>query len=782
MGKSRPDLMGVKMAGLGTPCQELLETVNRYAFADLSDEKLRELLSVGESPTSLPLVYAIVKEMIRRVTGLTLFDTQLAAAYAMQQGFVAELPTGEGKTLSAVVTAAAFAVQGQKVHVLVFNDYLARRDHAANEPIYELCGLTCGVIDAQSTPEERKRAYACDVLYASAREVGFDQLRDFLCTDPASLLVRSFPVALVDEADSILIDEARVPLVLAGNREDTAEAAERIGQIVSGLGTEDVSVQLQDNQVWLTDSGIERVQEALGMSNLYEQAQSECLPLLHAALEARFLVHRDREYLVRDNRVYLIDESTGRVAAGRKFPNLLQQAVEIREQVPGEARTVIHNSLTMQAFLRQYRLLCGMTGTAASSAKAFGQLYALKVAVIPPHVPCIRVDLEDAVFPDAVAQQAALLACVRSAHEAGRPVLIGTRSVEESEALSEAIHRQGLPHVVLNARHDEQEAAIIAETGRPCRITVSTNMAGRGVDIRLGGSDLSDAAAVRAAGGLLVLGTGMNRSLRVDNQLRGRAGRQGDPGESRFFVNLEDVLGALDAEQHASNRILPGKSAGMPAPRDAERLMRDPARLRRVQRLLEGRDAEARYMLERYSEILEEKRQTITAYREELLLGKRTPGILVAQNPDAFHRLEARHGEPAVQRAEQQLTLFFINRHWSDYLSAMEDKRNGIHLEVVAGGNPLEAYRRFAVPAFAEMQEDIRRDVLAWMQRCRITEDGIDMAGEGLVGATSTWTYQINDAADQFSRIPHLVRTMSHAIRGTLFSVRSVFTARRKRF
>ena len=754
--------------GLSTPMTQLLFAIRQFDFSHHSLQELKSRLAAARD--NVAETYAILREIIHRFTGLLLFDSQLAAAYAMQLGRIAELPTGEGKTLSAVVTAATFALRGEPVHVLVFNDYLAQRDYSANKSIYEACGLSCGYVVQRSTPEQRKGAYACQVVYVSAKEVGFDHLRDFLCMEPAKLLLRTFPVALVDEADSILIDEARIPLVLAGNRDVSAAKAERICEAVTALSTDCVSVSLAENQAWLTDIGIEAMQSALQNNNLYASSSADTLAQINAALEARFLVAKDKDYIVKEGRILLVDEATGRVAENRKFPDLLQQAVEIREGLAQAAQTVVYNSMSLQAFLRQYRRLCGMTGTASSSAVAFKQMYGLEVEVVPPHTPCIRADHEDAVFPDAVSQMAAMLACVQVAQEKGQPVLIGTRSVAESEALSLQLTQHGLPHRVLNARNDEEEAAVIAEAGRARQITISTNMAGRGVDIRLGGSASSDAGMVRNAGGLYVMSTGINRSLRVDNQLRGRSGRQGDPGESRFFVNLADI-GPMDippAEIRQAN--VPGKTdAGLPAvpPHAAKRL-------RRAQREQEGRDTEARYMLERYSALLEEKRMEITAYRTGLLLLDKSPVILQNGAPEVWESLVQVHGPNAVMLAERQLTLLFISRHWSDFLSAVEDKRSGIHLEVVGGKNPLEEYRRFIVFAFDEMQKDLRRDVVDWMQRCSISENGIDLEAEGLSGATTTWTYLINDSADQFNRIPFLIKTVSNSIRGTLFTVRGL--------
>ena len=408
--------------------------------------------------------------------------------------------------------------------------------------------------------------------------------------------------------------------------------------------------------------------------------------------------------------------------------------MERMERIEPAPQTVIYNMTYMRAFLLRYRFLCGMTGTAASAAQAFRRLYGLSVCAVPPHRPCIRQDEPDAVFPDAQSRDGALLRRLRAENARGRPVLVGTGSVRESEALSARLSAEGLDHSVLNAREDAREAAVIAQAGRPGRITISTNMAGRGVDIRLGGADGAAEQAVRAAGGLLVLGTALNRSRRLDDQLRGRAGRQGDPGGSRFYL-------------------------AAPEGGDGARA------LRRQQREAERQDTETRYILERYAAVLEERRAMVSAYRKALLCGGQAPA-LVRRHAPALHRaLCAAHGEAAVEKAERQLTLYFLTRCWSDYLAAMEDKRRGIHLEVVAGRDPLDSYRRFAFSAFEEMQADLREAVSNAMARCTITGDGVDLEREGFSTADAAWAYWLDDRADQFSRLPALMGGVSGAVR-----------------
>ncbi len=724
----------------------------QYQWESRQEKDLTALLvKCARDDKGLAEAYSILKEIILRKKGLSLFDTQLMAAYAMQQGCIAELPTGEGKTFSAAVTAVILALQKKRVHILVFNDYLAYRDYSSNRAIYTACGLSCGYVTEASDFARRKEAYSCDVAYVSAKEAAFDYLRDFLCTEKEQLLFRSFPVALVDEADSILIDEARTPLVLAGNADTFPSRWAEICKAVSELTEYDYQLNPSDYQIWLTETGIKTMEEKLRVRNLYLMKNASVLAMITAALEARFLLKKDKDYIVKDGSVLVIDESTGRVAPNRRFPDLLHQAMEMQESGVHEEPSVIYNSISMQAFLLQYEMLGGMTGTAASSASEFREMYGLEVDVIPPHTPCVRVDHPDSIFLNKEDQEAAVLSRIQLSHAKGQPVLMGTRSVQESEHYSQLLTQRGIRHRVLNARNDEEEAAVIAEVGKPYQITISTNMAGRGVDIRLGGSDGREASLVRAAGGLFVLSTGINRSLRIDNQMRGRAGRQGDPGESQSFVCLKDLTLETFFEIEFYN------------------YKKYPKLLRYAQRIQEGRDAEARYMLERYSRILEEQRKNVTEYRTGLLLNFKAPGIMREEEPALYQALIDRWGHRGVAIAEKQLTLYFINVNWAAYLAAMEDKRRGIHFMVVSGDrSPLEEYQIFAVTAFDEMTADIKRDVVDYMGKCKIGENGIDMEEAGLSAATTTWTYMINENPDQFSRIPSLVKSMSGVVQETI--------------
>ena len=751
------------------PYRGFAEAVNLNNFSALGDSELQAILRDDTGTTDEALTakrYAVIKEIVLRRTGLCLFNTQLAAAYAMQKGNIAELPTGEGKTLSAVAAAICFVLQGRQVHILVFNDYLAKRDCLWYRAVYDSCGVTTGYIDRFTPREQRKEIYTRDVVYVTVKEAGFDNLKDFLCDSEDALISPAYDTAIVDEADSIFIDEAKTPLVLAGDLPEELNSKMNIESLIASLSAEDVVTDMEQKQVYLSDTGISRIEDALDIENLYDESNAEALSLINAGITARFLLTRDKDYIVKDKAIQVVDELTGRVVLSRKFPDLIHHAVEVKENIAENDASMIFNSTTVRSFLLNYELLCGMTGTIRSSKDEIRNLYGLEIDVIPPHIPCIRVDHEDAVYPSDADRTQAVLDEVRRAHAKGQPVLMGTRSVAESELYAEKLTAMGIAHSVLNARSDEQESEIIARAGEPFRVTVSTNMAGRGVDIKLGGVDEKEKAAVAAAGGLYIIGVGMNRSLRIDRQLSGRAGRQGDPGESRFFVSLDDELLKAYAEDKLWFDLTePGK------PVTEKSILKE---IRRIQKYSEGEDAEARYMLEKYSIIMEQQRKLISERRKNILTSADAPTFIRDSDPDYYEDLLARHGEKGVMLAEKQLALYYINRRWADYLNSMENARNGIHLMIVGGKRPLDEYHRIAIAAFDEMMEEIREDVVEATKKFPITENGIDMKAAGLLGATSTRTYMIDESKSQFRKIPHLIRSMSNRIEGPVFTVRGL--------
>lgn len=751
------------------PYRGFAEAVNLNNFSALGDSELQAILRDDTGTTDEALTakrYAVIKEIVLRRTGLCLFNTQLAAAYAMQKGNITELPTGEGKTLSAVVAAICFVLQGGQVHILVFNDYLAKRDCLWYGDVYDSCGVTTGYIDRFTSREQRKEIYTRDVVYVTVKEAGFDNLKDFLCGRAEDLISPAYDTAIVDEADSIFVDEAKTPLVLAGDMPEEISDKAPVERVIASLTPEDVVTDAEQKQVYLSDSGISRIESALEIENLYDESNAEALSLINAGITARFLLVRDKDYIIKDNAVQVVDELTGRVVVNRKFPDLIHHAVEVKESIAENDASMIFNSTTVRSFLLNYKTLCGMTGTIYSSKAEIRNLYELEIDVIPPHIPCIRKDHEDVLFSSDDDRAQAVLDAVQAAYAKGQPVLMGTKSVAESELFSEKLTAMEIPHSVLNARNDEQESEIIARAGEPNRVTVSTNMAGRGVDIKLGGIDEKEKAAVAAAGGLYIIGVGMNRSVRIDRQLSGRAGRQGDPGESRFFISLDDALLKTYAEEKNWFDVAePGK------PVTEKSILKE---IRRIQKYSEGEDAEARYILEKYSIIMEQQRKLISERHRNILAGTEAPSFIKDSDPAYYEDLVVRCGETGVTLAEKQLALYYINRHWADYLDSMENARNGIHLMIVGGKRPLDEYHRIAIAAFDEMMEEIREDIVEATKKYKITENGIDMKSAGLIGATSTRTYMIDESKSQFRKIPHLIKSVSNRINGPVFTVQGL--------
>lgn len=728
-------------------CAAFAKAVLTRSYASLEDTALAEAAKRAEEPVEIA---AIVTEVILRKTGLMLFSCQLETAYALYRGHIAELPTGEGKTLAAVVAAILYVKAGRKVQVLVFNDYLAKRDALEQQLIYDFCGVTTAYITESTEPAARRTAYTADVLYIPAREAGYDTIRNFVAFSKEELTGGVYDVAIVDEADSILIDEAAIPLVLAGKAEDRAADEQKIIEAVRTLTADDYELDEQNNQIWLNDQGIAMIESDFMIDNLYDDENVGLLSGVNTALQAVHTLHRDKDYIVRDGKIAVIDESTGRIAANRKFPNTLHRFIEAKEGITDNINTKIYCSMTIGAFMEQYQTVCGMTGTAATSANELETTYQLRTIVMQPHTPCIRIDHPDEIFATNAERDAAALDSILAAHEKGQPVLIGTASVKESEALSKRLQEHGVTHQVLNARNDEREAAIIAEAGAPYAVTVSTNMAGRGVDIKLGGANEEKKEFVASCGGLYVVSTSINRSRRIDNQLRGRAGRQGDPGESRFFISLEDETIAPFFEQEEAD---PNSEKGRFA------------MVRTAQRTLEGNEAEARYTLKKYSYIIEYQRRLISKYRLQLLLGEKTVDVTKEQDLDLYLELERTATKVGIERAERQLALYYINHHFSNYLEAMEEVKSGIHLTMVGGKNPFDEFNRTAIEAFEEMNADIRFDILAKMRECEITEEGIDLAEFGMTPATGTWTYMVDDSTGQFNHLPALMNMVSKKIK-----------------
>ncbi len=685
-------------------------------------------------------IFALVREAAWRALGLRPFGVQVVAALALGRGTIVEMQTGEGKTLAAVMPASLHALTGRGVHVLTFNDYLARRDAEWMGPVYRLLGLSVEFVQQGMTSEERRRAYLADLTYVTAKEAAFDHLRDLLATDVGDLVHRPFHFALVDEADSMLIDEARVPLVIAGSIGRDTSSSPRLAELVASLvpGVH-FDVDQYGRDVELTEAGFERIEDAMGCGRLHDAENYTILTELNCALHAQVLLRRDVDYLVRDGRIEIIDEFTGRVVPDRHWPDGLQAALEAKEGIERQPDGRILGSMTLQHFLRGYPRLCGMTGTAQDAAWELHELYGLDVIVLPTHRPMIRVDQPDVVFTHRDAKDQALVEEIRRVHASGRPVLVGTLTVEESERLAERLRSAGIVCEVLNAKHDEAEARIVARAGALGAVTISTNMAGRGTDIRLGGEDEADRALVAALGGLYVIGTNRHESRRVDLQLRGRAGRQGDPGESRFFVSLEDDL----LVRYGIQGLIPPR--WMPARRDEP--IDSPVvgrEIARAQRIIEGQNFEIRKTLWRYASVVEGQRQRVMDRRQALLHGREMPEVW-GRAPDRRATLVAAADEEAVRRAERAVMLFHIDRAWRDHLSRCADLREGIHLVSLGGRDPLTHFTTETLHAFGRMEDAIDDAVLDALDRVRASDGRLDLEGLGLRGPSSTWTYLVND-------------------------------------
>ena len=487
-------------------------------------------------PDSREEAFALAAAVSERVLCLRPHDVQILGALAMAEGKIAEMQTGEGKTLAAVMAVYDLARSGARVHVLTANDYLAQRDAEWMGPVYRFLGLSVGFVTQSMSPEERREAYGASVTYATPNEVGFDFLRDQLALSADELTLPAFEAVLVDEADSILIDEARIPLVIAGGHAEAEGLAETMARLAREMiPGRDFHLDRHERNVSLTDRGIARTERAAGAQNLFEADGVEALGAIEAALHARMLLRRDVDYIVRGGAIELVDEFKGRVAENRRWPAGLQTALEAKEGLRLRAQGRILGTITLQALIRLYPVRCGMTGTAATEAQEFREFYEMEVVEIPTDRPVIREDRDDFVFQHRRAKERSVLRAIAETHALGRPVLVGTASVAESERLSAMVAEAGIAHRVLNARQDAEEARIVAGAGQRGAVTISTNMAGRGTDIVLG-------EGVAALGGLHVIGTNRHESRRIDHQLRGRAGRQGDPGSSQFFVSLEDDL------------------------------------------------------------------------------------------------------------------------------------------------------------------------------------------------------------------------------------------------
>jgi preprotein translocase subunit SecA len=701
------------------------------ALRELDDEALT---AAAREAGDFEEICAVGREAAWRGIEQRPYDVQLLGVMALLSAKVAEMATGEGKTLTAAIAAYGHVRQGRgPVHVLTVNDYLARRDAEWMSPVFKLLGLSVGWVTEASTPSERREAYLADVTYVSVSEAGFDYLRDQLVTDIEDRVQRELATAIVDEADSILIDEARVPMVLAGsviNEGEVHNAAELVRELRAG---KDYEVAEDGRSVAFTDAGLKKVEAKLGDIDLYADDQVEQLSAVNVALHAEALLRRDVDYIVRNGTVELIDEMRGRVAQRRRWPDGLQAAVEAKEGLTATAEGEVLDTITVQAYIALYQTVCGMTATAVHVGEQLREYFKLEVAVIPSNTPNIREDDVDRIYSAHETRDEALVEEIKIAHDKGRPVLIGTLDVKASELLAKQLAAAGVPSNVLNAKNDAEEAAIIAEAGALGAVTVSTQMAGRGVDIRLGGSDEKDRDKVVELGGLYVIGAGRHDSRRVDDQLRGRAGRQGDPGGSVFFVSLEDEL----ITRHAGD-ILPA------SPRmDMDGVVHDEQveyAVEHAQRVAEGVNHEIHRNTWRYSVVIEQQRIQLAERRERLLTSEIAAIMLLEQSPEKAKETD----EDVLSDAARAIALYHLDRLWAEHLAELNEVREGVHLRALGKLDPLDEFHRAAVPAFQKVLLEIEARTIATFEEVDLS-DGWEPDRADMVRPSATWTYLVHD-------------------------------------
>jgi preprotein translocase subunit SecA len=759
-----------------------MERLSDGALSAKTNE-FRERLANGETLDDiLPEAFAVVRETSRRTLEMRPFDVQVLGGIALHEGKIAEMKTGEGKTLAATMPVYLNALAGEGVHIVTVNDYLARRDANWMGAIYEFLGLEVGLIQDNMGFEERKVAYASDLTYGTNAQFGFDYLRDNIATSTDQLVQRELNFAIVDEVDSILIDEARTPLIISGMPEIAADVYYRFAAIVPRLREgEDYEVDEKKRQVAPTESGVEKVERALGVENLYDDVNANLVNHLNQALRAHTLFHIDVEYIVRDKQVFIVDEFTGRVLEGRRYSEGLHQAIEAKEGVEIREENQTVATITIQNYFRQYDKLSGMTGTAATEADEFMHIYKMEVVSIPTHKPMIRDDKDDLVYKSKKGKYNAVVEDIVERHREGQPVLVGTVSVEVSEHISGMLKRRGIKHNVLNAKHHEREAEIIVEAGERGAVTIATNMAGRGTDIKLG-------PGVPELGGLYVLGTERHESRRIDNQLRGRSGRQGDPGDSRFYLSFEDDLLRLFGGQKMQGVI---ERIGLEEDVPIEAGMISNS-VRRAQEQVESRNFQIRKRILEYDDVLNKQREVIYAIRRDILMGEdvdtlayvedvltdvvtqhvsddvypeewdldtlaaeihrfypttldfkalnveelTSAEILAMVLEDARGRLEERRAEweertaelerrgltrndgvGSFEEAERRTLLSVVDSRWREHLYEMDYLREGIGWRGLSQRDPLVEYKREGFDIFQEMERGLKEDYVTYIYR-----------------------------------------------------------------
>ena len=747
----------------------LVAQINSFdtAITALSDEALaaktlefRERLTKGETLDDLlPEAFAVVREAAKRTLGQRPYDVQLIGGVILHKGMIPEMKTGEGKTLVATLPTYLNALSGAGVHVVTVNDYLSRRDAVWMGQVHAFLGLSVGVINHESSylydptqvasddarddtgsfrvfyeflrPCTRREAYHADITYGTNNEFGFDYLRDNISYAAKDLRQREFNYAIVDEIDSILIDEARTPLIISAPAADSESLYATFAQIAAKMNeTEDYTVDEKLKAVQITDAGITKAERLLGVENIYTEKGIKYVHHLETSVRAKALFLRDREYVVKDDEVIIVDEFTGRLQPGRRWSEGLHQAIEAKEgaRVQQESRTMA--SITFQNYFKLYKKLSGMTGTAETSSEEFLKIYGLDVIPVPSHRGSARLDQNDLIFQTEVGKFTAIARKVKEVHQKGQPVLIGTVSIEKNELLSAFLAREGIPHEVLNAKNHEREGEIIAQSGRKGSVVIATNMAGRGVDIKLGGNPGSqeEYEAVKAAGGLFVMGTERHDARRIDNQLRGRSGRQGDPGETQFYVSLEDSLMRIFASD--TIKTMMGRF-GIPEDEPIENRMITKS-LENAQEKIEGFNFDARKHVLQYDNIINLHRQTMYARRRKLLLGTKEEvrEYFLAITEEAGEEGEAVRtaaegkiaaiGEDAFFDVIRRLALQTNDMFWIDHLELMDYARSSVNLRAYGQRDPLVEYKREALRLYKEMEEGIRMQILEMIPRIEV--------------------------------------------------------------
>lgn len=829
-GKLFTKLIGSRNDRYLKKLRKTVEQINSLEaqFAALTDQQLaaktaefKQRVQDGASLDDiLPEAFATAREASKRVFGMRHFDVQLLGGIVLHQGKISEMRTGEGKTLTATLPAYLNALSGKAVHVITVNDYLAKRDAATNAPLFAFLGLTVGVNVPGMGHEEKQQAYAADITYGTNNEFGFDYLRDNMAFSMAERVQRDLAFAIIDEVDSILIDEARTPLIISGQAEDSSELYRQINTVVPMLqrqekedeegemGDGHFTIDEKAKQIYLTERGQIRVEEILLERGMMQQGESlfsaSNITLLHhvyAALRAHNLFKKDVDYVIKDNQIVIVDEHTGRTMEGRRWSEGLHQAIEAKEGVRIQNENQTLASITFQNYFRLYEKLSGMTGTADTEAFEFQQIYALETIVVPTNRPMVRKDMPDLVYLTAEDKYQAIIKDIEATRKAARPVLVGTASIESSEYLSNLLHQAKIPHQVLNAKFHANEAQIIAEAGRPGTVTIATNMAGRGTDIVLGGNWQSEVAklsepteaqleaikaewqqrhdAVIAAGGLHIIGTERHESRRIDNQLRGRAGRQGDAGSSRFYLALDDALMRIFASERMAGMM---RKLGMEPGEAIEHPLVSRA-IENAQRKVEARNFDIRKQLLEFDDVANDQRKVVYEQRNELLASEDIsetitavrhdvvsavldqyippqsldemwdiPGLearlrsdfaiempiaqwladdkklfeekLKAQILDvvekAYQLKEEMVGAPVLRHFEKAVMLQSLDTHWKEHLAAMDHLRQGINLRGYAQKNPKQEYKREAFELFSNMLDQLKLDVIGVLSRVQI--------------------------------------------------------------